>query len=67
MARQKLVKIVVFDESGEIVSGPKITKNHPKICVCHALYSIGKFSPFREHRLARSRTRKNHVETPTFS
>ena len=66
MVHQKVVEIRIFGENCKLSTRSKTTKNPPKACVCHALYSIGKFSPFREHRLARSRTRKNHVETPEF-
>jgi len=41
-------------------------KNYQKTVCQHALYSIGKFSHFREHRSARSRARKNHVDDVKF-
>ena len=44
----------------------KLLKNYQKMMCQHALYSIGKFSHFREHRLARSRARKNHVDDVKF-
>ena len=44
----------------------KLLKNDPKMPRKHALYSIGKFSHFREHQSARSRARKNHVDNVKF-
>jgi len=41
-------------------------KNYQKTVRQHALYSIGKFSHFHEHRSARSRARKNHVDNVKF-
>ena len=55
-----------FQKSKTFNSRKKVLKNHQKMPCQHALYSIGKFSHFREHRSARSRARKNHVDNVKF-